>query len=117
MAIVGLSDGLIEGLVVKVIETASADWSRFDSSGESAGDQAGDECAAVLAAGRAGERAVCRSRKHPAWTKTVTRNSRWRWVKPKSARFVTRLRLTLSKVGLCGYSCVTGTPPRREDAA
>ncbi len=41
-----------------------------------------------------------RSRKQPAWTITVTRNPRWRWVKPNPARALTRLSLTLSNVGL-----------------
>ena len=58
IAVVRLPDGLVERLVVNVVETPSPDGSWLDGSGESAGDQAGDEFAAVLATRRAGERAV-----------------------------------------------------------
>src|SRR5947208_14559358 len=44
----------------------------------------------------------CRSKKHPEWTMTVTRNSRCRSVKPWSRKADTRLMLTLSKALLGG---------------
>jgi hypothetical protein len=47
--VVRLPDGLIQRLVVNVVETPSADRSWLDGSGESARNQAGDELAAVLA--------------------------------------------------------------------
>src|SRR5712691_606891 len=55
---VRLPDGLVEWLVVNVVETPSPDGTWLDRSGESAIDQAGDEVAAVLATRCAGERAV-----------------------------------------------------------
>ena len=58
IAVVRLPDRLVERLVVNVVETPSPDRSWLDGSGESASHQAGDEFAAVLAARRAGERAV-----------------------------------------------------------
>ena len=53
-----MPDGLVERLVVHVVETPSPDRSWLDGSGESASHEARDEFAAVLAARRAGERAV-----------------------------------------------------------
>jgi len=53
-----MPDGLVERLVVNVVETPSPDGSWLDGSGESASDQAGDKFAAVLATRRTGERTV-----------------------------------------------------------
>jgi hypothetical protein len=92
---------VVERGSLKVAEAPSPNRSGLDRPGESAGDQTADELATVLAADGTREGAVWRSRKHPAWTMTVTRNCR-RWVKPKPARAFTRLSLTLSKVALCG---------------
>ena len=58
ITVVRLADGLVEGLVVNVVETPSSDGSWLDGSCESARNQAGDEFTAVLATRRAGERAV-----------------------------------------------------------
>ena len=101
-----------------VVQTSSSDRPWFDGSGESAGHQAGHELAAVLAARRAGERAVLPFQKAPG----VDHDGHEELTLPlreadRRGERITRLTLTLSNVGLGGYSCVTGTPPCRADAA
>src|SRR5262245_22438028 len=65
IAVVWLPDGLIQRLVMNVVETPSADRSWLDGSRESTGNQAADEFAAVLATHRTGERAVLPFEKAP----------------------------------------------------
>ena len=118
IAVVRLPNRLVERLVVDVVQAPTSDGPWLDGSRESAGHQSGHELPAVLAAHRTGELAVLPLQKasgvdhdgHEELTLPLA-SSRSR------ARAVTRLMLTLSKVRLGGYSCVTGTPPCRADAA
>ena len=86
IAVVRLPDSLVQRLVVNVVETPAPHGSWLDGSRESAGDQAGDKFAAVLATRRPAECAVLPFQEDQEWSITVTRNSRCRCVRPKSAR-------------------------------